>query len=158
MDGGWSKGENTEFVCKTLGLKSRSKWKDFYTRNVSFEWTRTTMKPWSSSMNLSWWGDVSNEMEGGKREVSHAPCCTWWRWTPCQLIDFALVNTVNTSAMVKITFLQPPTTYPTICLAFFISSWRVHLDLQTLTCLFFSLAFSFVFLSTSTLISSKVPD
>ena len=75
MDGGWSKGENTEFVCKTLGLKSRSKWKDFYTRNVAFEWTRTTMKPWSSSMNVNWWGEVSNEMEGGRREVSHAPCC-----------------------------------------------------------------------------------
>jgi len=35
MDGGWMKGENTEFVCKILGLKSRSKWKDFYTRNVA---------------------------------------------------------------------------------------------------------------------------
>ena len=70
---------------------------------------------------------------------------TWWGWTPCQLINFALENTVHTSVMIKITFLQPPTTYPSICLTFFISSWRVHLDLQTLTCLFFSLAFSFVF-------------
>ena len=29
-----------------------------------------------------------------------------------------------------------PSTYPTICLAFFVFSWRVHLDLQTLMCLF----------------------
>ena len=75
MDEGVNGGETTKLIWNLLSLESRSKWKDFYTRNVAFEWTRTTMKPWSSSMNLSWWGDVSNEMEGGKREVSHAPCC-----------------------------------------------------------------------------------
>ena len=36
-----------------------------------------------------------------------------------------------------------PSTYPSTCLAFLVSSWRVHLDLQTLMCLFFSFGFFF---------------
>ena len=38
-------------------------------------------------------------------------------------------------------FSATPTTYPFYCLAFFVTSRRVHLDLQTLLCLFFSFGF-----------------
>ena len=38
-----------------------------------------------------------------------------------------------------------PSTYPLYCLAFFVTPRRVHLDLQTLLCLFFSFGFLLIF-------------
>ena len=150
-------GHITKFVWNSLSLESRSKWKEVYTGNVAYKGTRTTMKPWSSSMDLSWREDVSNEMKGG-REFSHAPCRNLMKMNTLSIDRFCLGKHNSHICNGKDNLSATPTTYPATCLAFFISSWRVHLDLQTLTCLFFSLAFSFVFLSTSTLISSKVPD
>ena len=38
-----------------------------------------------------------------------------------------------------------PSAYPLYCLAFFVTPRRVHLDLQTLLCLFFSFGFLLIF-------------
>jgi len=73
-------------------------------------------------------------------EVRHASlyCCKLLnkRSALAPWISFALV-----SNMKEIMLLQPHLPTHSICLAFFVSSRRVHLDLQTLMCLFFSFGF-----------------
>jgi len=70
-----------------------------------------------------------------------------------------LVDVSSPLVLKETALLQPHLLTQLVFLTFFVPSWRVHLDLQTLlNAFFFSLAFCFHFLSNTTLIPSKVPD
>ena len=82
-----------------------------------------------------------------EKEVSHAPLYCLFR------------HCLATLVFEETSLLQPHLPTQLVHLTFFIPSWRVHLDLQTLCMPFsFSLAFCFHFLSNTTLIPSKAPD
>jgi len=82
-----------------------------------------------------------------EKEVSHAPLYCF----ACALLA--------TLVLKETSLLQPHLPTQLVHLTFFIPSWRVHLDLQTL-CMPFLLhwLFCFHFLSNTTLIPSKAPD
>jgi len=70
-----------------------------------------------------------------------------------------LVDVSSPLVLKETALLQPHLLTQLVLLTFFVPSWRVHLDLQTLlNAFFFSLAFCFHLLSNTTLIPSKVPD
>ena len=71
----------------------------------------------------------------------------------------ALPVDVSTTLTLKETpFLQPHLPTQLASLAFFVPSWRVLLDLQTLNAFSFHWLFCLHLLSNTTLIPSKVPD
>ena len=108
---------------------------------------RTTIKPqilpWISTDE----GMLAMNGKRGKWEVRHAPllCCNLMEKNTFSIHRFCFVNRFSTHLLVRNHISATSSAYPSTCLAFFVSSWRVHLDLQTLICLFFSLAFSFWF-------------
>ena len=108
--------------------------KRFYIGNVTYKSIRINIK----SQFLSWVstdrGNVRNVMEKGKREVRHAslPCSSHFDHQS-QILNW-------------ISLLQPSLLTQLLCLAFFVSSCRVHLDLQTL-CLHFLFSGFFLWFS-----------
>ena len=144
MEGKGEWGVDTvSLIWNHSSLGSRSKWKEFYTRNVASKGIGTTIKP----QVLPWFstdeGMLVMKVKKGKRRLVMLLCfaATWWRRNPYLCIDVPLylVSKIHLKVITSAT----PSAYPSICLEFFVSSWRFHLDLQTLKCLFFSFGFFF---------------
>ena len=105
---GWG-GKTLSFIWNQLSLGSRLEWKYFYTRNVDMAY--------NTSENRMLARLLIGKL--GKLDMHHPDAVKWWRRGPSLSNDvsFALDQQNernNTSAT--------PSTYPSTCLAFFVSS------------------------------------
>ena len=65
----------TKFIWKQLSLGSRSKWKEFCTRNVALKGNQNQHKTLNSFINTTGVGMLVMSVKQGKKEVRHAPLC-----------------------------------------------------------------------------------